>query len=159
MPRKLGTVFKNCLYCSVPTCSVFLGSTTDHSGNILCSSCRAEVCVACKQIAHPGEGCGENEAIEQIKALAREQHWQTCPGCSQIIDLQQGFYHITCRCRTEFCYVCAARWKTCACPYWEETRLLNTAEQRVENEMGARARVGAPAIFQQRVEQRIERLR
>ncbi|KAF8155218.1 hypothetical protein K438DRAFT_358015 [Mycena galopus ATCC 62051] len=157
---EFGTLFKNRLYCPRPTCSVFLGSVADRTNSqVVCPLCTTEVCVSCKQAAHPGEMCGENEAIEQVKSLAREQQWQTCPGCSQIIDLQQGCYHMTCRCRTEFCYVCAARWKSCSCPQWEERRLLNTAEQRVENEMGAHARAAAPAIFQQRVEQRIERLR
>jgi hypothetical protein len=156
---EFATVFKDRLYCPRPTCSVFLGSTADHLDNVVCPRCATEVCVTCKQTVHPGEACGESLAVQQVKALAREQHWQTCPGCAQIIDLQQGCYHMTCRCRMEFCYVCAARWKTCECPQWEEARLLNTAEQRVENEMGARARVAAPEIFQQRVEQRIERLR
>ncbi|KAJ6543150.1 hypothetical protein B0H19DRAFT_1000805 [Mycena capillaripes] len=156
---EFGTVFKDRLYCPQPTCSVFLGSTAILRGDVVCLRCNTSACAVCKQVTHPGERCGENAAIEQVKALAREQNWQTCPGCAQIIDLQQGCYHMTCRCRTEFCYVCAARWKNCTCPQWEEARLLNTAEQRVENEMGARARVAAPAIFQQRVEQRVERLR
>ncbi|KAJ7023992.1 hypothetical protein C8F04DRAFT_1011047 [Mycena alexandri] len=156
---EFATLSKDRLYCPRPTCSRFLGSTADHTDDIVCRDCRTPVCVACKQILHPGERCGENAAEEQVKALAREQHWQTCPGCAQIIDLQQGCYHMTCRCRTEFCYVCAARWKNCTCPQWEEARLLNTAEQRVENEMGAQARAAAPRLFQQRVEHRIERLR
>ncbi|KAJ6476499.1 hypothetical protein C8R47DRAFT_1141594 [Mycena vitilis] len=156
---EFGTIFKERLYCPRPTCSVFLGSTAGFSDSVTCPRCTTEVCVSCKQIAHPGEMCGENAAVEQVKALARQQRWQTCPGCAQIIDLQQGCFHMTCRCRTEFCYLCAARWKNCECPQWEEARLLNTAEQRVENEMGARARAAAPAIFQQRVEQRVERLR
>lgn len=131
---EFSTVFKDRLYCPQPTCSVFLGSTAVLTGNVACLRCNTSACTRCKQVTHPGEGCGENAAIEQVKALAREQHWQTCPGCSQIIDLQQGCYHMTCRCRTEFCYICAARWKNCTCPQWEEARLLNTAEQRVENE-------------------------
>jgi hypothetical protein len=40
-----------------------------------------------------------------------------------------------------------------SCPQWEEARLLDTMEQQVENEIGARARAAAPVIFQQRVEQ------
>ncbi|KAJ6570874.1 hypothetical protein DFH09DRAFT_1261093 [Mycena vulgaris] len=156
---EFGTLSKNRLYCPSPTCSAFLGSTADHTENMACPRCSTEVCVGCKECVHPGRGCMESTALEQVKTLAREKHWQTCPGCGQIIDLQQGCFHMTCRCRTEFCYVCAARWKTCSCPQWEEARLITTAEQRVENEIGARARAAAPEIFQQRVQQRIERLR
>ncbi|KAK6992386.1 RBR-type E3 ubiquitin transferase [Favolaschia claudopus] len=153
------TVFKNRLYCPRPTCSIFLGSIENHLENPACPRCATEVCIRCKQIAHPGDACGENVAVEQVKALAREQHWQTCPGCGQIIDLQQGCFHMTCRCRTEFCYVCAARWRNCTCPQWDEARLILTAEQRVQNEMGPQARALAPAIYQHRVEHRVERLR
>ncbi|KAJ7110960.1 hypothetical protein C8R44DRAFT_933870 [Mycena epipterygia] len=156
---EFGTISKNRIYCPRPTCSAFLGSSIDHADDVKCLRCGTQVCVGCKQIAHPGNGCEENTSLELVKALAQEKHWQTCPECGQIIDLQQGCFHMTCRCRTEFCYVCAARWKTCGCPHWEETRLIDTAEQRVEVEMGARARVAAPEIFRQRVQQRVERLR
>ena len=43
---------------------------------------------------------------------------------------------MTCRCRTEFCYLCHARWKTCQCPQWDERRLLAAAEERVDAELG-----------------------
>ncbi|KAJ7667395.1 hypothetical protein B0H17DRAFT_950316 [Mycena rosella] len=156
---EFGTLAKDRLYCPSPTCSTFLGSTAARTEDVACHRCRTRVCVRCKQASHPGRPCTDNAALEQVKALAREKHWQTCPGCSQIIDLQQGCFHMTCRCRTEFCYVCAARWKSCACPQWDEAHLFNTAQQRVQNEMGGRARAAAPAIFQQRVRQRVEQLR
>ncbi|KAJ7613150.1 hypothetical protein FB45DRAFT_1065239 [Roridomyces roridus] len=157
--REYSTLARDRLYCARPACSTFLGSTTERTGDITCPRCAAAMCTRCKQTAHPGSACGENVALEQVRALAAERHWQTCPGCGQIIDLHHGCYHMTCRCRTEFCYLCAERWKNCPCPQWEEARLVDTAEQRVENEMGACARVVAPEIFQQRVEQRINRLR
>ncbi|KAJ7155275.1 hypothetical protein C8R46DRAFT_1005409 [Mycena filopes] len=159
---EFGTLFNERLYCVRPTCSRFLGSTADHTADadsVVCGMCRTAVCARCKQLAHPGVQCGTDEALEAVRALAEEKHWQTCPGCAQIIDLQQGCYHMTCRCRTEFCYLCAARWKNCTCPQWEEARLLDTAEQRVENEIGAQARAAAPRFFQRLVEDRVERLR
>ncbi|KAJ7207182.1 hypothetical protein GGX14DRAFT_366730 [Mycena pura] len=156
---EFGTPSANRVYCPHPTCSAFLGSTAHHTTDVKCERCGTDVCVSCKQNTHPGERCGENEALEQLKALAKEQRWQTCPGCARIIDLQQGCFHMTCLCRTEFCYVCAALWKHCECPQWEEVRLLDTAEQRVENEMGVRARVAAPENFERRVQERVDRLR
>jgi hypothetical protein len=67
---------------------------------------------------------------------------------------------MTCRCRAHFCYLCAARWKTCECVQWEETRLLVAAQEVVENELGhaAAARM-APDLFARRVEQRAATLR
>ncbi|KAF8155211.1 hypothetical protein K438DRAFT_1621972 [Mycena galopus ATCC 62051] len=73
--------------------------------------------------------CGKNEAIELSRSRPWGSNaWQPFSGCSQILDLQQGYYHMTCRCRTEFCYVCTARWKPFSCSQWER-RFLNIAEQ------------------------------
>jgi len=41
-----------------------------------------------------------------------------------MIELDAGCNHITCRCKTEFCYVCCALWKTCACSEWDDERGL-----------------------------------
>lgn len=38
-----------------------------------------------------------------------------------------------CVCKTQFCYVCSKQWKTCECPQWEEDRLLERAENIVDN--------------------------
>ncbi|KAF7327295.1 RBR-type E3 ubiquitin transferase [Mycena kentingensis (nom. inval.)] len=161
---EFGTPAAERIYCPGATCSAFLGSTTTQtSQNAHCPRCYTSVCVSCKERAHPNERCGENLALEAVKALARAEGWQTCPnpGCGRIIELHHGCYHMTCPapCRTQFCYLCAALWKNCQCVQWEEQRLIDTAQQRVENEMGARARAVAPDIFQQRVQQRVERLR
>ncbi|KAG7086026.1 hypothetical protein E1B28_003548 [Marasmius oreades] len=147
----------NRLYCSNPVCSAFLGSTAGDKRTVSCSSCKAAVCTGCKKQEHAG-GCTENEGLLQVQALAREQRWPTCPGCNAIIELHHGCYHMTCRCRTQFCYLCAAPWKNCQCPQWEEARLLETAQLRVQNEMGPRVDVNVGAA-QERVQQRIQDFR
>lgn len=147
------------LYCANPACSTFIGSSADVDGDILCPLCETGVCSSCKQVSHPGENCTENDAVIELKALAVNEHWQTCPGCHEIIELGQGCYHMTCRCRAEFCYVCAAPWKNCTCAIWDETRLLNAAQARVEDEVRARGPIREPRVFQERVQQRVEQLR
>ena len=147
------------IYCPNPTCSIFLGPSDVSTRDIRCPRCATTVCLACKQRAHHGENCAESAMTLEVKALARSENWQTCPGCNAIIELDQGCHHMTCRCRTEFCYVCAARWKNCTCPQWEEARLLGTAERRVVNEMGVRAQAAAPDIFLERVRERVADLR
>lgn len=63
----------------------------------------------------------------------------------------------TCLCRKQFCYLCAAIWKTCDCPQWSEERLLEAAQERV----AAREEDGPPVLIQvhaRRVERAVEEL-
>ncbi|KAI6038337.1 hypothetical protein EDC04DRAFT_2695604 [Pisolithus marmoratus] len=80
--------------------------------------------------------CRQDQGAEQVLHLGRSEGWARCPGCSQLIELNMGCYHMTCRCRTAFCYLCSARWKTCSCPQWDEQRLLTAAERRVDAQLG-----------------------
>ncbi|THU83845.1 hypothetical protein K435DRAFT_784054, partial [Dendrothele bispora CBS 962.96] len=155
---EFGTNTLERIYCPNPTCSKFLGSSVVHTSHVTCTRCWTSVCTSCRQPAH-WEDCADNTALQQVKDLATQHGWQTCPGCHAIVELNIGCYHMTCRCRTEFCYLCAARWKNCTCPQWEEQRLLTTAAMRVEREVGQNAREARPDVFQRRVEQRVAQLR
>jgi hypothetical protein len=111
------------IYCQSPDCGAFLGSSQNLSGNIVCHDCDSPMCSSCKQPPHTGESCSDNAGILEVRTLARVEHWQTCPGCNAIVELQQGCYHMICRCATQFCYLCATPWKLCKCPQWEERHL------------------------------------
>lgn len=148
----------NRIYCPTPTCSIFLGSSKNTFGCILCKKCSIFICCKCRQPAHPGNDCTENQSILELHKLAKSEKWQTCPGCKAIVELQVGCYHMTCRCRFEFCYVCAIPWKNCRCPQWDEDRLIETAHHRVEQINAGRAPV-APLLFQERVRQMANTLR
>jgi hypothetical protein len=145
------------VYCPTPTCSMFLGSVSWTRAQIVCPKCQISVCSACKNAAHPGEDCGESTSLLQLKALAKAEKWQTCPGCNAIVELNYGCYHMTCRCRVEFCYLCAKRWKTCTCAQWEEQHLLYAAQERVAIEFGNA--VVRPVLQAERVRQAVELLR
>lgn len=134
LPLKLRTLFqqkyaefsippKNRLYCSNYTCSTFLGSSEVLVSKIECPSCLVDTCPQCRELAHPGEGCEVNASDKALQELAKSRQWQTCPGCHAVVALSIGCYHMTCRCKTQFCYLCAALWKTCACVRWDERRL------------------------------------
>ena len=157
---EFGTLAMDRLYCPNPTCSVFLGSAAHQSSrDIACTTCYTRMCVLCRQYAHPKEAsCKEHFSIQQVRTLAEEQHWQTCPNCKAIIELHHGCFHMTCRCRTEFCYRCAALWKTCNCDVWDEGRLVVVAAER-ENAIAAGLRERNPVLFQLRVKQRVANLR
>ncbi|KAF8890786.1 hypothetical protein CPB84DRAFT_1784520 [Gymnopilus junonius] len=130
---------------------LFLGSSrgTDSS-SIICLN----------QASHEGDDCIVNAATIELRALAQQEGWQTCPGCQTLIELNLGCYHMTCRCRTQFCYLCAERWKNCTCPRWDENRLLAAAQQRVENELGPQAAQNvAPAVIERQVQERVQTMR
>lgn len=149
-------------YCSNPRCSAFLGaSTPDQEEDLICGTCRTQTCTLCKERSHPNYRCKKSLTQSDIalQTLAQEQNWQTCPGCRAIVSLNYGCYHITCRCKAEFCYVCAAPWKNCTCPNWDEGRLVTDAARRVENEMGQGARQVEPRVFETHVRARVEELR
>lgn len=162
--REFGTPSQRRVYCAVPTCSAFLGSSEGvaAASTLPCTKCRGVTCVSCKQPGHPNEACKEDPAAQltqELRELASSELWQTCPGCNAIVELEQGCYHMTCRCRTEFCYLCAVRWKKCRCKQWDEDRLVARARRQAENELGAGFRVAQPAVFERRVEERRRELR
>lgn len=159
--REFSTSASDRLYCVNPTCSEFLGSSHSEQERqvITCSECGTNVCSGCKASPHGDDGRTENADLLVLKELAREHQWQTCPGCNSIVELQQGCNHITCRCGSHFCYLCAARWKTCRCAQWDEHRIILDAERRVRNEFGEEAAIVAPDVHAQRVQHRVEEIR
>lgn len=123
----------NQLYCPNPSCSRFLGVASDkEKGSKTCDACETVVCTLCKQMDHPSFiPCHNDLESEALIALGKEEHWQRCPGCHRMVELDHGCYHMTCLCRTQFCYLCAEIWKNCTCPQWDENRLVNAAEQQI----------------------------
>ncbi|KAI6150011.1 hypothetical protein EDD17DRAFT_1197334 [Pisolithus thermaeus] len=138
--RELGTL--NRVYCARQTCSRFLGPLTETLFGVTvydCSApnCGTRTCASCRgQYDGWMHTCRRDQGAEHVLNLGHTEGWSRCPGCSQLIELDMGCYHMTCRCRTEFCYLCRARWKTCRCPQWDERRLLAAAEQRVDAQLG-----------------------
>nr|AAS46753.1 hypothetical protein PDUPB2 [Pleurotus djamor] len=156
--REFATPALQRVYCPQPTCSAFLG-TSVQGQTMNCHRCGSGVCMGCKRPAHGRESCQESTAVSELRDLAQRNGWQTCPGCHAIVELHHGCYHMTCRCRAQFCYVCAAPWKNCQCPQWEEARLLDTAERRVAQDMGNRAAVIQPVAYQEQVRRAVATLR
>ncbi|KAI0746965.1 hypothetical protein C8Q80DRAFT_1105309 [Daedaleopsis nitida] len=150
---------KKRVYCANRSCSRFLGA--QHEGTTAffrpqlpyfkCTArgCNTTTCSSCKQALTTGafHRCTTNPDDSRVLALGRESGWARCPGCETMIELNLGCYHMTCRCRTQFCYLCRERWKTCTCPQWDEGRLLSAAEERADAQLrqGALAR-GGPRI-------------
>ncbi|KAL7568734.1 hypothetical protein ACA910_021727 [Epithemia clementina (nom. ined.)] len=150
----------NKMYC--PNCSRFINldlvdRDTGASSNLLCE-CRQLLCVECKTAAHPAMACAENKQAatatdEALIRLASNEGWKQCPRCSIMIELSIGCYHMSCtNCTHEFCFRCLSDWDssngTCStgnCPSWDERRLIQQAEARVDAQLAAEARRPARA--------------
>ncbi|KAK7435135.1 hypothetical protein VKT23_019828 [Stygiomarasmius scandens] len=121
--REFSVPSRDRMYCPISRCSMFLGSssTIQTTGlvSIECYSCHTFVCLRCGYIAHPGERCRpspEEIAETQVRELAEEKEWKTCPGCKQMVERISGCPHMICRCRTHFCYGCGGQWGSgCVC--------------------------------------------
>lgn len=48
----------------------------------------------CKGAAHQGD-CPEDEASNQLLALAEQEGWKRCPGCHRMVELTHGCYHMS----------------------------------------------------------------
>ena len=163
---------KNKMYCL--SCNAFINLDlvdTTFATDLLCG-CGIALCMVCKTSAHPGATCSENQSFdsrgeEAVLQLSREQGWKQCPGCSTIIELRSGCNHMTCSsCRHEFCYNCLQPWSsrnaqcsTGRCELWDEDRLLEAGENRVQQEEVARGRALPRAERRERLQQAMAGLR
>ncbi|KAI6006745.1 hypothetical protein EDC04DRAFT_974763 [Pisolithus marmoratus] len=132
----------NRVYCVQKTCSRFLGPLTNTASEVAVYTCPALECgtSTCGSCRGRYDGCAhtcrQDQDAEDVLKYGRTKGWVRCSGCSQLIELNMGCYHMTCRCKTEFCYSCSARWKTCKCPQWDEGRLFTAAEQGFDAQLG-----------------------
>ncbi|KAF2847617.1 hypothetical protein T440DRAFT_456062 [Plenodomus tracheiphilus IPT5] len=117
----------NRTYCSDAKCSKWIRSADIKVDVAKCAHCAQETCALCKGKAHTGSLCPEDQNVKELLNVARQKRWQTCPNCKEMVELEQGCYHITCRCRHEFCYLCKAQWRTCNCPVWDERNIVELA--------------------------------
>ncbi|KAI1661645.1 IBR finger domain-containing protein [Daldinia decipiens] len=109
-------------YCHQPECSAFI-PPKNHVGDIaICMDCGVQTCITCKGPSHNGD-CPDDKDLQEVLELAQEHGWQQCYNCLSLIELSDGCYHMTCKCRSEFCYLCGTPWKNCDCRHWDEYRI------------------------------------
>ncbi|KAI0532787.1 hypothetical protein GGR58DRAFT_488866 [Xylaria digitata] len=118
----------NRTYCHNMSCAAFIPPANCSYTTATCGECRRQTCTTCKGVSHDGD-CPNDEQLQQVIQLAREQGWQRCQNSWGIVEPNTGCNHMTCRCGFQFCYACGARWKTCRCDHWEEHRLYERAAQ------------------------------
>ncbi|KAF8416032.1 hypothetical protein EV426DRAFT_721987 [Tirmania nivea] len=115
---------KDRVYCSNPQCSAFLPATTNAKNRVgkaevlTCKACKCGTCVRCMAPEHAGD-CPEDSELTATLAVAAREGWQRCQSCHALVEKDFGCQHMSCRCGSEWCYRCAAKWKSCACGDFE----------------------------------------
>ncbi|XP_008225820.1 PREDICTED: probable protein ariadne-2 [Prunus mume] len=106
-------------------------------GGRKCMKCHHLFCINCKVPWHYDMSCYDYRRSETyslaegqlLKSLAMKKLWRQCSKCKHLVELDSGWYHITCRCGHQFCYTCGAEWKnkkaTCDCPLWDEHYIIS----------------------------------
>ncbi|KAI5791759.1 hypothetical protein DFH27DRAFT_485937, partial [Peziza echinospora] len=112
---------KDRVYCANPTCSTFISVRpgSSHDKVAICKTCKLGTCLICKSAEHAGTDCPEDADLTLTLTKAAEMGWQRCHQCLSIVERAFGCQHMSCRCGSEWCYSCAAKWKTCGCGDWE----------------------------------------
>jgi hypothetical protein len=105
----------NPVYCANIVCGQFI-PPAQYRGpdSAVCEICGYLTCRLCRNYGHGGGACPEDVQMQQAEALAAANGWRRCPNCREMVEREHGCNHMTCRCGSEWCYVCGRRtWRNC----------------------------------------------
>ncbi|KAF5004643.1 hypothetical protein FDECE_8881 [Fusarium decemcellulare] len=121
------------VYCSSPDCSLWIRpkriDASKRQG--VCDDYHV-TCTICRGPAHGGEECPQDNDMNLTNQLAEEEGWKRCFSCNALVEHREACQHMTCRCGTQFCYVCCRRWRTCSCTMEQLNALKEGASARRE---------------------------
>ena len=118
------------LYCGVPDCGEFIRKVDRANQTARCTKGHV-MCIFCRDTPHPrDQACPEDNDRRLADQLARDEGWRRCISCKILVEHREACQHMTCRCGAQFCYVCGARWRTCACTMEQLQQLKATATSR-----------------------------
>ncbi|KAI3856518.1 hypothetical protein MKX03_028360 [Papaver bracteatum] len=106
-------LFTEKVYCPFKDCSAML--VNDDDGVIIreaeCPHCRRLFCAQCKVPWHSDLDCSDGGKEDMLLFnLAEKKKWKRCPSCRFYVERRDGCPHIICRCGSQFCYSCGAKW-------------------------------------------------
>ncbi|KAM0563936.1 hypothetical protein ACHAPJ_000144 [Fusarium lateritium] len=104
------------VYCSEPNCSLWIKpNRIDLSRRQGVCDRSHLTCTMCRGPPHAGEDCPQDVDMNLTNQLAEDEGWKRCFNCHALVEHREACQHMTCRCGTQFCYVCSRRWRTCSC--------------------------------------------
>ena len=90
------------LYCGNQKCGVKIKKDRINDLRATCVNCWRDTCTQCRDIfpqrvqgRNVGHVCKKDKAREQVLALAKEEGWQTCYQCGNMVALNFGCHHMT----------------------------------------------------------------
>lgn len=120
--NQYATPWEERIFCPKSTCSEFIPKRKRidprHPFEVVCPKCNTKVCSTCKRQAHKiGQDCPADFELDAVLEMGEKRGWRRCYKCRNLVELDQGCSHITCRCKAQFCYICGAIWDTqIGCP-------------------------------------------
>ena len=89
------------LYCGLQGCGVRIEVDRIDGVRATCMACWRDTCIQCRgefprkvNGKNVGHVCKKDKAREEVLALAREEGWQTCFQCGNMIALNFGCHHM-----------------------------------------------------------------
>lgn len=84
----------NPTYCSNAECSKFIRSKEIKADVGSCVFCNHKTCLRCKGSEHKGL-CPSDPHVQLLMDVARRSRWQQCTKCNNMVELEQGCFHMT----------------------------------------------------------------
>ena len=113
------------IYCSHQPCSRFIPPQTKNAKNgsvrvevATCKFCKRGTCLLCSGPEHIGD-CPKDPELTAVLSFGAEEGMQRCHSCRHLVWKDFGCRHMSCICGSQWCYRCAAKWKTCECGDFE----------------------------------------
>lgn len=119
------------IYCHEAGCGVWV-----RPDRVLLASSQARceqghwTCTMCRGPAHGNDDCPHDRDLTLTNLMAEEEGWKRCYNCNALVEHGDACQHMTCRCGTQFCYVCGLRWRTCSCTMQQLADIKATAALR-----------------------------
>ncbi|KAK7421031.1 hypothetical protein QQX98_002389 [Neonectria punicea] len=121
------------IYCSHQGCSLLVKpQNIDKKKREGTCDNRHATCTVCRDAGHKGRECERDPDMEMTNILAEEEGWKRCFNCNALVEHREACQHMTCRCKTQFCYVCGQRWRTCECTMQQLYDLKAAADTKRE---------------------------
>ncbi|KAM0341011.1 hypothetical protein ACHAPU_010243 [Fusarium lateritium] len=121
------------VYCGDPNCSLWIKpryiDPSRRQG--LCDRSHL-TCTLCRGPAHAGQDCPQDVDMNLTNQLAEDEGWKRCFNCHALVEHREACQHMTCRCGTQFCYVCSRQWRTCTCTMENLQEVKDSAASRRE---------------------------